>query len=280
MVYSWIQMDGMMYLQQNPVEGIRLLIDNNLKINHNKPLYGICWNHWQNYENRTATRYASEAMIEGPIPPLSFYNSLAKRLGIADPATYARAMSKLDETDNYCRENIVTIGFCPKLWWYKKPGLSHYGTQRYHKDKLLSAIARYTETKNELHKCIAGTKNESSKRDLEFLENRIECSILYLKAFAVMADLHPLFKNNPEPVLSKQDSSLIVQKSIIALNYEKEYLKTYSKFVLDRGCEGTIVSFYHVPFQILKNIIIKYGNRKGTIAVPDIQSDEPPEPAN
>jgi len=31
---------------------------------------------------------------------------------------------------------------------------------------------------------------------------------------------------------------------------------------LDSGCEGTLVSFYNVPFQALKNIIHKYENRQ------------------
>jgi hypothetical protein len=160
----------------------------------------------------------------------------------------------------------------------KKPGLSHYGTLRYHKDKLLSAIAQYGETKNGIHKCIAGTKNQASKRDLQFLENRIDCSILYLKAFTVMNDLHPLFVSTPDPVLSKQDSILVVQKCTTALTYEMNYVKTFSKFMPDRGCEGNLVSFLNVPVQTLKNIIGKYGNASDSISVPDNLSDVPPEP--
>jgi hypothetical protein len=186
--------------------------------------------------------------------------------------------TKLDETDNFCRENIVTIGFCPRGWWLRKPGLSHYGTLRYHKDALLSAVAQYNETKNEIHKCIAGTKNETSKRDLELLENRTECSAYYLQAFAVMNDLHPLFKNTPEPILSKQDSNLVVLKSKIALTYQMKYLKTFSKFILDRGCEGNLISFYWVPMMTLNNIINKFGNARDNVSFSDNLTDVPPEP--
>ncbi|MDP4241033.1 MAG: hypothetical protein Q8904_16345, partial [Bacteroidota bacterium] len=127
MIYSWIQFDGLMYLQQNPIEGIRSLIAENLKINSGKPLYGICWNHWQNYENRTAAKYASEAMIEGPSPKDSFYDSFATRLGIVDFDMYSKAMNKLDETDNFCRDSLFNIGFCPNKYWLQKSGLSSYG---------------------------------------------------------------------------------------------------------------------------------------------------------
>lgn len=275
MIYSWIQLDGMMYLQQNPVEGIRDLIADNLSINDNKPLYGICWNHWQNYENRTAARYAAEAMIDGPKPVRIFYDSLAERLGIGDSATYATAMEKLDETDDYCRQNIVTIGFCPKIYWSRNNrGISHYG--RYNKDKLLSAIAQYVATKSDVSSCIGTAKNNDAKRDLQILVNRMDCSILYLKAFATMSELEPLFKKSH--VLSHADSVVIVQQSKVALNYENKYLQTFSKFVVDRGCEGTLESFYSVPVQALKNIIYRYENRKTDNSFDDTQVDEPPAP--
>jgi len=37
MIYSWIEFDGLMYLQQNPVEGIRMMIEENLKRRQPKP---------------------------------------------------------------------------------------------------------------------------------------------------------------------------------------------------------------------------------------------------
>jgi len=266
MIYSWIQFDGLMYLQQNPVVGIRSLIADNLKINHNKPLYGICWNHWQNYENRTAARYASEAMIEGPIPVRTFYESQAKRLEIANSLKYASAMSKLDETDNFCRDSLFNIGFCPNNYWLKKPGLSLYG--RYPKENLLSAIKRYIDAKNDLEICIADTKSTLSKRDLQFLVNRINCSILHLKAFVAMTYLQPLFKGNPNPVLSRQDRTLVVRNCSEALSLENDYLEMFSKFILDRGCEGILISYFHGPVQTLKNIMAEYGYVKDSIPVP------------
>lgn len=277
MIYSWIQLDGMMYLQQNPVEGIRSLIDNSLKTTDNKPLYGICWNHWQNYENRTAAIYAAAAMIDGPLPVRRFYDSLASRSAISDTAGYASAMSKLDATDDYCRQNIVTIGFCPKVYWSgPSAGLGHY--IRYSKQKLLSAISQYSETSDKLLSCLKATGNNDSRRDLRFLVNRIQCSILYLKAFVAMTDLRPIFKNNPKKVLSHQDSTLVVRRSQIALAYEKQYLNTFSAYALDRGCEGTLVSFYSVPVQALKDIISSYQNRYRPIPSSRASFDAPPPP--
>jgi len=266
-----------MYLQQNPIEGIRSLIAENLKINSGKPLYGICWNHWQNYENRTAARYASEAMIEGPVPKDSFYESFATRLGIVDSDMYSKAMNKLDETDNFGRDSLFNIGFCPNKYWLQKSGLSIYGW--YKKATLLSAICRYNASESDLQDCIAKTKSKSAIRDLQFLVNRINCSVFHLKAFLVMTDLQPLFKGNPDPLLSKLDHKLVVRKCSEALRFEKDYLDMFSKLILDRGCEGTLVSYLHGPVKSLKNIMAKYGY--GNDSIPGIGKsiDAPPRAA-
>ena len=276
MIYSWIEFDGLMYLQQNPVEGIRMMIEENLKISGNKPLFGICWNHWRTYENRIAARYASEAMIDGPISSGAFYHSVAKRLGIGNAGMYASAMSKLDETDTYCRNNLFNIGFCPNGYWLKKPGLSLYG--RYPEDKLLSAINQFNDARKDLVKCIEGTKNNSSITDLQFLGNRIDCTILHLKAFVAMTSLKPLFKGNQAPDLSEQDCETVIQKCSDALALENQYIDLHVQFIPDRGSEGTLVSYMGGPLQCLKNIMLKYGKETVSIPKPEKQFDVPPEP--
>lgn len=276
MIYSWVEFDGLMYLQQNPVEGIRMMIEENLKISGNKSLFGICWNHWRTYENRIALRYASEAMINGPVSPQTFYHSIAKRLEIGDATMFSSAMTKLDDTDTFCRDNLFNIGFCPNGYWLKKTGLSLYG--RFPKDKLLSAVNLFNDAQNDLNKCIAKTKNGPGKRDLQFLENRTNCTMLHLKAFVAMADLQPLFKGNPNPDLSQQDHDKVLKKCSEALDLEKQYIDLHAQFITDRGCEGTLVSYMSGPFQTLKNIMSKLGNIDNNIPKMEKPFDAPPEP--
>lgn len=275
-IYSWIEFDGLMYLQQNPIEGIRMMVDENLKISGNKPLFGICWNHWRTYENRLAARYASEAMIEGPIPSRTFYNSLSNRLGIASPEKYASAMSKLDETDTFCRDKLFNIGFCPNGYWLKKNGLSLYG--RYSLENLVTAIDRFTDVRNDLKDCIRGTKNITSKKDLRFLENRIGCTILHLKAFVKMKEIQPLFQDNPDPLLSHSDREKVLNTLRETLSLEKQYLDLHAEFISDRGSEGTLVSYIGGPYQCLKNIIAKYTSGIDGTSKTEKSFDAPPEP--
>ena len=148
-------------------------------------------------------RYASEVMISGPKPAKDFYYSVARRSGIADADGYASAMSKLDETDTFCSDSLFNIGFCPNGYWLRKNGLSLYG--RYNKDNLTVAINRFSDAKNDLNASILKTGNVTALKDLKFLENRINCTILHLKAFVVMKEIQPLFKENPDPRLSETD---------------------------------------------------------------------------
>lgn len=52
-IYSWIEFDGLMYLQQNGTAGIAALIKKMDKLNEGKQLYSILFNHWRTAENRT-----------------------------------------------------------------------------------------------------------------------------------------------------------------------------------------------------------------------------------
>jgi len=276
MIYSWIEFDGLMYLQQNPVEGIRMMIDENLKLTGNKPLYGICWNHWRTYENRTAFSYAAKAMIEGPVPAKDFYYYQARNLEIGEPDIYVKAMARLDETDDFCRNKLFNIGFCFGGYWKNKPGLSLYG--RFSKENLQTAINGFNSVNRDLLKCIDKTVNVSGQYDLEFMINRINCTILHLKAFLVMTELQPLFKKSSEPVLSESDRELVVEKCSEALAYEEQYLELHAQYMPDRGCEGTLVSYMAASPQLLLDIIAKYGGKETGTKQWEDTFDEPPEP--
>lgn len=109
--YSWVEFDGLMYLQQNPVVGIGQLLEEGRRLSGGSPLYGVCWNHWRTAENGTSIGYAAAAMIEGPIPPQDYYRRYGRSLGIGDFDAYGATMAELDEADNDARNTLFNIGF-------------------------------------------------------------------------------------------------------------------------------------------------------------------------
>ncbi len=277
MFYSWVEFDGLMYLQQNPVEGIRRLIEEGKRLSGGAPMYGVGWNHWRTAENRTAIAYAAAAMIEGPIAPRDFYRDYGRALGIGDLEAYGAAMGALDDADTGARDELFNIGFCWGGYWTSPKGLANYG--EYAPDKIEAAIRNFGAARDGLARCVPGTPTAGGKRYLEFLTNRISCTLLHLRAFLKMTELQPLFAGkNPKP-LTAEDRRRIGAVSAEALALETEYMKLHAQMILDRGCEGTLISYNGGPVHLLKQILKAYAGETGDAGLAPKAPDAPPAPA-
>jgi len=56
-----------------------------------------------------------------------------------------------------------------------------------------AAISQFGAARDGLVRCSAGTPSAEGKKYLDFLANRISCTLLHLRAFQKMAALQPLF---------------------------------------------------------------------------------------
>ncbi len=117
MLYSWIEFDGDMFLQENTVLGTKQTLENIREIVADTQIVGLAFNHWRTAENRTGARYASLATINGPFPVEEFYKAYGTRLGIGKLGQYARAMQMLDDADTDARNRLGNIGFCHEPCW-------------------------------------------------------------------------------------------------------------------------------------------------------------------
>jgi hypothetical protein len=276
MIYSWVEFDGLMYLQQNPVEGIRRLIDYQRTIANGAPLYGVCWNHWRTAENRTSIGYAARAMVEGSLPAAAFYADTAAALGIGNADAYAAAMAALDEADDDARNNLFNIGFCFGGYWQLKRGLANYG--RFEPAKIETSIGLFTAVQDGLKACLPATAAPAGRRYLEFLANRLSCTILHLRAFLKMSELQPLFAEKNPPVLSDADRRRIGAVCDAAIDLEKEYLALHAAMIEDRGGEGTLVSYGDAPLALLLKIREAYAGIGAAAAAAPNSLDAPPAP--
>jgi hypothetical protein len=275
--YSWVEFDGLMYLQQNPVEGIRRLIEEGRRLSGGEPLYGIGWNHWRTAENRTALVYAAAAMIEGPLEPKVFYEEYGRALGLGRREAYAAAMAVLDDADTLARDDLFNIGFCYGGYWTSPKGLANYG--RYEPEKIEGAMAKFESAREGLASCLPATESAAGRRYLEFLDNRLGCTLLHLRAFRALAGVQPLFAGKPVRPLTPVEKERVGAAAGQALALETEYLKLHARMILDRGCEGTLVSYYGGPVQLLKRILSEYGGAGALAGPADKTLDAPPAPA-
>jgi hypothetical protein len=51
----------------------------------------------------------------------------------------------------------------------------------------------------------------------------------------------------------------------------------HAQMIVDRGCEGTLISFYYTPPAVLKRIRAEYGGTGETVQAAQ-SSDAPPSP--
>ena len=117
MLYGWIEFDGVMFLQENDIQGIHELLGIAEEGNGGLPIHGFSLNHWRTSENRTTIRYVSEALIDSTLTPEAFYAEYARALGIADAADYAKAMQMIDDNTYMMRRTITNCGFPVNDTW-------------------------------------------------------------------------------------------------------------------------------------------------------------------
>ena len=126
---------------------------------------------------------------------------------------------------------------------------------------------------------MAGTPTVGGRWYLEFLTNRISCTQLHLRAFLKMAGLQPLFAGKKPKPLASADRKRIGAVSAEALALETEYMKLHAQMIADRGCEGTLMSYYYGPVLLLKQIMKTYGGEIGAAGPALKAPDAPPAPA-
>jgi hypothetical protein len=111
-VFSWIEFDGLMYTQQNPIAGIETLMAYLKSRNNGGQINSVMFNHWRTAESRTGARYATLSALFGPISSSDFYKQYGQDIGIQNSNEYVQAMKKLEEIDLLSTNDLPNVGFC------------------------------------------------------------------------------------------------------------------------------------------------------------------------
>ncbi len=275
MIYSWIEFDGTMYLQQNAVKGIHQLVKLGKTVNGAAPIKGICLNHWRTAENQTPARYAALALLHGALEPDEFYNDYALSFGIGGVEQYRDAMSLLDDVDTRSRNELLNIGFCfVGVWGYQ--GLSYYG--RFAARNVSDVRGNYETILQTLSECRQSTTNQAGSAYLDFLLNRLKCTVLYLKAVETAVELQVVCGRRSPEALTADERQRVTRICDDALGAMEAYMALHAQAMPDRACEGTLISFYYTPPAVLKRIQYEYGGSGGKPAVEGHMQDTPPAP--
>ena len=240
-LYSWVEFDGQMYIQQNHVEGIDDLIRQMDQTAPGVQHRSLLFNHWRTAENRTSFRYAAEATLMKDRRPDDFYREYAQRLGIEDTEAFLEMQHAMQELHAFDVDHHGNIGFAAIDFW-----LDEGQHTAYNPDDVQWSSDRFLKVGEMLTTLYDNAKTEAAREYLSLLGNRVLCSKLYLDCIhdGLALKQIPHKKNNPVPPAYKKKASEICEKCIAG--YER-MLRILAQQMPDRGCLGIIVSIWNGP---------------------------------
>ena len=245
-IFSWIEFDGLMFTQQNPIEGIDKLFQQLDTLRQGQQLHAVLFNHWRTAENKMASKYASSVALYGPLPRKRYYEAYAGKKNIADTIAFSKSMRVLEEIDLTSTNQLPNYGFCWLGAWLNG---GPYGW--INRNILKNVKLKYDTVYSLLDQIYNKTTSKSAKDEIRFLQNRVESSIHYINAFTAGCGIQDL-------IASKADTSLIETKQkalkIFSSAYTEfnRYMETHTREMRDRGCEGTLINLWHGPVYGLK----------------------------
>ncbi len=275
MLYGWIEFDGNMYLQQNSVVGARQLLEFAKELTGDGQVAGVALNHWRTAENRVCIAYAAKAFIQGPIDPAAFYWQYAGVFGLEDAGRFASIMQEVDDLDDLAREKMFNIGFCANGCWIR-PGLRW--TRRWDNDAIDAARLRYRAVIGEMETCLASAARSAGRELLRFLVNRVECTLLQLECAQMMKGLAAFCDHDHPDRLTAGQKREVKETCERAMALARRYVAKHAEAIMDRGCEGTLISYQTTIPNYIEHIraVFVEGEKTCCHLVP--QLDEPPPP--
>ena len=275
MIYSWIEFDGNMYLQQNSSDGIEQLMQHLKETSGGESIHGVCLNHWRTAENIVTINYAAQAMV-APLPSHVFYKEYCTDLGIEDHDLLVDVLTRMAALDTFNRDNLFNIGFCYLGCWLMNKGLSWIRPWR--AEDMKYSIACYERMAEDLITCRDHASTQRAAEWTQLLRNRVICSIEQIKAIQQLSRIAAFAEDDHPERLTEQQREQVLHACESALEYSRKYIETHVRMIADRGCEGTIVSYYAtIPTYIdhIKQYFV-YGETECS-HIP-VSMDQPPAP--
>lgn len=245
-LFSWIEFDGLMFTQQNPIEGIEAMWQQLDSTKGKEQVHAILFNHWRTAENNIATRYAAVTAIKGPVKRTDFYREFAIQKKIPDPNNFSWCMERMEWIDAYSTNELPNYGFCWLGAW------TTGGPYTWISRNNLNLVKKtYDSVHNRLKELIKKTSSEIAMIELSLLINRVEASLAYNEAFDWACRVQELKKDEKGiyPAEEKAKATSFFNKS---LNAYYKYMDIHSKMMPDRGAEGTLINLWHGPIFGLK----------------------------
>ncbi|WP_135548325.1 hypothetical protein [Paenibacillus cymbidii] len=278
MIYSWCEFDGNMYLQQNPLTGIYRLIELIQLSGSKGRVAGVVFNHWRTAENRIAINYAAALCNDHTLTPDRFYAAFTQSMGMEAAESFIRAIKDLDDVDHRVRKELPNVGFCFVACWFSAGlGSIHWWSL----NKVIEIKLEYHRIHKQLSACLEGRSSSSGTSLIKFLLNRIMCTVHHLEAIESLVPLAVICSGKSPYSLNEEDQSVVRKACDRASEKIELYMQLHAADLPDRGCEGTLISYFHTLPVVVKKIRKEYGTSEQTeeTAKHRGSAGDPPPPA-
>ncbi len=274
MFYSWSEFDGDMYLFQNSVEGNHDMLSY-LQRKCSGQIAGYAVNHWRTSENKTTLRYVAEAALLAPVGSEEFYRTYGGSHSIKPLKDFVKAMKLIDLSEIDVRK-LSNLAFSFVGCWVADGKLGYISV--WEKSDIPQIERDYDAIIHQLKICLQRTENPMGREHIEFLLNRIECSAIYIRAINKIMEVKDIVGTHPKDELNEDERYKVRRICDQALSVAEEYMARHVELMPDRGCQGTLISFYYTLPAYIKRLRVMYGEGKDTDLCRFISPDAPPSP--
>lgn len=111
-------------------------------------------------------------------------------------------------------------------------------------------MAGYEAVKTDLESLLPMATADSGQEMATLLKNRVEATILYLKAFRIATEIRTV----DEAKITATEKEKVKRICNEALDAFELYIEKYAEILPDRGSEGVLVSVWNAPMYGLKLI--------------------------
>jgi hypothetical protein len=234
---TWIQFDGLMYLVQNSVESWAKGVECARR-------YGATcayFNHWSRTSLDVVSAYAAEKMWDTSLTPDAFYRRhLGALYGEADIDLAVDIQVRIERATEFMTEKLFNLGFSSAGWFSMK---HRYGPEDipildwWTEEGVDRASGMLDDVRERLRKLKGTVTTSRGRRHVDVLANRVECSLLQLKAVRSLVT----FRRTQDPSAETLRKLQAEQRAA-----SEEYLARYAEVVEDRSDEGMMASYYRV----------------------------------
>jgi hypothetical protein len=258
-IYSWIEFDGLMYVQQDGSRGIEQLYATLAHLEDNTQRPAVLFNHWRVAENELCIKYAAAAAVLPNLQLRDHTLNLAGQLGVVPPERFQVASALLADLTDTITESLPNIGFCFFNCWKVAP----FAPLDWMK---LASIPVAIDGYEAVLRLLGNSVQPVPA--IALLINRVESSIIYLRGLYDLRDVVEQLNQLPQGKVPDAPLRRKIDRMLDQAAAQVRHSITHAGEILpDRAAVGNLISIHFVILRYIEKVRDSYGFKRQQIEV-------------